>query len=164
MRQQLSHLFLRRWRRPPPSIDEALWRSTCQACPWLHALDAGRQERLRGLAAHFLHRKAITPVAGLTLLIVFASRRGDAWHVVSFTVFGLTLLALYTASAFAEMERQSQFGIGLYDGILLALAYSAIAAAVALSSAGNTSARPSSTTKSLPRPCILRKAIITPRI
>lgn len=37
-------------------------------------------------------------VAGLTLLIVFASRRGDAWHVVSFTVFGLTLLALYAAS------------------------------------------------------------------
>lgn len=30
-------------------------------------------------------------------------------------------LALYTASSFAEMERQSQFGIGLYDGILLAL-------------------------------------------
>ena len=63
----LIQSFLRRWRRPPPSIDETLWRSTCQACPWLHALDAGRQERLRGLAAHFLHRKAITPVAGLTL-------------------------------------------------------------------------------------------------
>lgn len=37
-------------------------------------------------------------IAALTLLIVFASRRGDAWHVVSFTVFGLTLLALYAAS------------------------------------------------------------------
>lgn len=37
-------------------------------------------------------------VAGLTLLIVFASRRGDAWHVVSFTVFGLTLMTLYAAS------------------------------------------------------------------
>jgi len=36
--------------------------------------------------------------AGLTLLIVFASLRGDAWHVVSFTVFGLALLFLYTAS------------------------------------------------------------------
>ncbi|OZB65019.1 MAG: hypothetical protein B7X39_14705 [Lysobacterales bacterium 14-68-21] len=63
----LIQSFLRRWRRPPPSIDETLWRSTCQACPWLHALDATRQERLRGLAAHFLHRKAITPVAGLVL-------------------------------------------------------------------------------------------------
>jgi len=37
-------------------------------------------------------------VAGLTLLIVFSSLRGDAWHVVSFTVFGLSLLFLYTAS------------------------------------------------------------------
>ena len=30
-------------------------------------------------------------------------------------------LALYTFSAFAEMERDAQLGIGLYDGILLAL-------------------------------------------
>jgi len=37
-------------------------------------------------------------IVGLTLLIVFSSLRGDAWHVVSFTVFGLTLLALYTIS------------------------------------------------------------------
>ncbi len=30
-------------------------------------------------------------------------------------------LALYTASAFAEMERDAQFGIGIYNGILFAL-------------------------------------------
>ena len=30
-------------------------------------------------------------------------------------------LALYTPASFAEMERDAQFGIGLYDGILLAL-------------------------------------------
>jgi hemolysin III len=40
----------------------------------------------------------IFSVVALTLLIVFSSRRGDTWHVVSFTVFGLTLLLLYTAS------------------------------------------------------------------
>lgn len=40
----------------------------------------------------------VSSVVGLTLLIVFSSLRGDAWHVVSFTVFGLTLLFLYTAS------------------------------------------------------------------
>jgi hemolysin III len=34
--------------------------------------------------------------AGLTLLIVFASLRGDSWHLISFTVFGLTLLLLYS--------------------------------------------------------------------
>jgi hemolysin III len=44
-------------------------------------------------------------VAGLTLLIVFASLRGDAWHVVSFTVFGLTLLALYTTSTLYHAQR-----------------------------------------------------------
>jgi len=37
-------------------------------------------------------------IVGLTLLIVFSSLRGDAWHVVSFTVFGLTLLTLYAVS------------------------------------------------------------------
>lgn len=37
-------------------------------------------------------------ILGLTLLILLSSLRGDAWHVVSFTVFGLTLLTLYTAS------------------------------------------------------------------
>jgi hemolysin III len=33
-------------------------------------------------------------VAALALLIAFASLRGDAWHIVSFTVFGLTLMLL----------------------------------------------------------------------
>ena len=40
----------------------------------------------------------VLSIAGLTLLIVFSSLRGDAWHVVSFTVFGLSLLLLYTVS------------------------------------------------------------------
>jgi hemolysin III len=44
-------------------------------------------------------------VAGLTLLIVFASLRGDAWHVVSFTVFGLALLVLYAASTLYHAQR-----------------------------------------------------------
>jgi hemolysin III len=44
-------------------------------------------------------------IAGLTLLIVFSSLRGDAWHVVSFTVFGLTLLTLYTVSTIYHAHR-----------------------------------------------------------
>lgn len=51
----------------PASIDDALWRQVRRDCPWLHALDDARALRLRELAAHFLHRKAITPVAGLEL-------------------------------------------------------------------------------------------------
>lgn len=37
-------------------------------------------------------------VAGLVLMVVFAARYGDAWHVVSTAIFGTTLVLLYTAS------------------------------------------------------------------
>ena len=47
-------------------------------------------------------------VVGLTLLIVFASRRGDAWHVVSFTVFGLSLLTLYLTSTLYHLSRSER--------------------------------------------------------
>jgi hemolysin III len=44
-------------------------------------------------------------IAVLTLLIVFSSMRGNAWQVVSFTVFGLALLLLYTASTLQRAWR-----------------------------------------------------------
>lgn len=47
-------------------------------------------------------------IVGLTLLIVYASVRGDAWHVVSFTVFGLTLLVLYTVSTLHHARRDGR--------------------------------------------------------
>jgi hemolysin III len=47
-------------------------------------------------------------VTALTLLIVFASLRGDAWHVVSFTVFGLTLLLLYAVSTIYHARRHNR--------------------------------------------------------
>jgi hemolysin III len=47
-------------------------------------------------------------VVGLTLLIVFASLRGDAWHVVSFTVFGLTLLLLYIFAILHHASRSDR--------------------------------------------------------
>lgn len=37
-------------------------------------------------------------VAALTLLVVFSAWKGTAWHVVSFTIYGVTMLLLYTAS------------------------------------------------------------------
>jgi hemolysin III len=37
-------------------------------------------------------------IAGLVLLIVFACLYGTAWHVVSFSIFGATLVVLYCAS------------------------------------------------------------------
>ena len=37
-------------------------------------------------------------IAALVLLVVFASIRGNAWHIVSFSIFGGTLVLLYLAS------------------------------------------------------------------
>lgn len=37
-------------------------------------------------------------IAGLILLIIIAARYGDAWHIVSFSIFGSTLIFLYLAS------------------------------------------------------------------
>lgn len=37
-------------------------------------------------------------IAGLAVLVVFASVRGDAWHIVGCSIYGATLVLLYTAS------------------------------------------------------------------
>jgi hemolysin III len=37
-------------------------------------------------------------IAALVLLVVMAAIHGDAWHVVSFTIFGSTLVLLYLSS------------------------------------------------------------------
>lgn len=37
-------------------------------------------------------------IAGLVLLATLACRYGDAWHIVSCSIFGTTLILLYTAS------------------------------------------------------------------
>lgn len=62
-----------------------------------------RGEELANWVTHGIGLAA--SVVGLTLLIVNASLRGDAWHVVSFTVFGLTLLMLYTVSTLYHARR-----------------------------------------------------------
>jgi len=47
-------------------------------------------------------------VAALAILIVFASLRGDAWHIVSFTIYGLSLVTLYLASTLFHMTRKQE--------------------------------------------------------
>ena len=37
-------------------------------------------------------------IAGLVILAVFATKKGDVWHVVSFTIFGTSMVLLYLAS------------------------------------------------------------------
>lgn len=41
---------------------------------------------------------ALLSVAGLVIMIVLAATRGTAWHVVSFTIFGVSSIMLYTMS------------------------------------------------------------------
>lgn len=41
---------------------------------------------------------AVASIAGLVFLVVFAALRADAWHVVSFAIFGSSLVLLYTSS------------------------------------------------------------------
>lgn len=55
-----------------------------------------RREEVVNAITHGLG--TLLSIAGLTLLIVFASLDGTPWHVVSFTVYGVTMLLLYTAS------------------------------------------------------------------
>lgn len=41
---------------------------------------------------------ALLAIAGLVVLVVLAAMRGNVWHVVSFSIFGSTLVLLYFAS------------------------------------------------------------------
>ncbi|MCF6247625.1 MAG: hemolysin III family protein [Desulfobacula sp.] len=41
---------------------------------------------------------ALVSIVGLTLLVVFAAIKADTWHVVSFSIFGTTLILMYTSS------------------------------------------------------------------
>lgn len=41
---------------------------------------------------------ALLSIAALVILIVFSSLYGTAWHIVSFTLFGVTMVLLYTSS------------------------------------------------------------------
>ena len=45
---------------------------------------------------------ALLSVAALTLLVVFAAIRGNAWHIVTFTIFGASMIILYSSSAIAH--------------------------------------------------------------
>jgi len=41
---------------------------------------------------------ALLAIAGLVLLVIFAAIYGNAWHIVSVSIYGSTLVLLYLAS------------------------------------------------------------------
>lgn len=45
---------------------------------------------------HFIG--VILSIAGLVIMVIFASFRGTVWHIVGFSIFGLSLILLYLSS------------------------------------------------------------------
>jgi len=64
--------------------------------------------------------------AALTILVVFAALKGDAWRVVSFSIYGVSLVILYTSStlyhAFTHKGAKRYFRIMDLSSIFLLIA------------------------------------------
>lgn len=56
---------------------------------------------------------AIASLAGLILMVVYAYINAGAWHIVSFSIFGATLLMMYTASSLYHAINLSEKGIAI---------------------------------------------------
>ena len=68
----------------------------------------------------------VLAVAALSLLVTFAGLEGDAWRVVSFSIYGATLILLYLAStlyhAFRSLRLKRFFKLLDHSAILLLIA------------------------------------------
>ncbi|MDO9549254.1 MAG: hemolysin III family protein [Candidatus Marinimicrobia bacterium] len=51
---------------------------------------------------------ALLAIAGLVLLVVQAARHGNAWHVVSYSIFGSTMVLLYLSSTLYHSIQRSR--------------------------------------------------------
>ncbi len=60
---------------------------------------------------------SLASIVALTLMVVFASFKADAWHVVSFAVFGITLVFMYTASFLYHGLRLSERSLEIFRRI-----------------------------------------------
>ena len=47
-------------------------------------------------------------IVALVLLVMHATQNGDVWHIVSFSVFGASLIILYAASTFYHSAKKSE--------------------------------------------------------
>lgn len=83
-----------------------------------------RREEVANAITHGIG--AFLSIAALALLIVFASLFGTAWHVVSFTIYGVTMLLLYVSStlvhSFPEGKVKDLFEIFDHASIYLFIA------------------------------------------
>ena len=65
-----------------------------------------RREEVANAVTHGLG--AAVRVAALVLLIVCSSMKGTVWHVVSFTIYGITMLLLYTNSTMVHALKEGK--------------------------------------------------------
>jgi len=69
---------------------------------------------------------AALATAALTILVVFAALKGDAWQVVSFSIYGASLIIMYTSStlyhAFQNDKLKRYFRIMDHSSIFLLIA------------------------------------------
>ncbi len=69
---------------------------------------------------------AALATAALTILVVFASLKGDAWQIVSFAIYGTSLVLMYTSStlyhAFTNKKAKRYFRIMDHSSIFLLIA------------------------------------------
>lgn len=65
-----------------------------------------RKEELLNVITHLAG--LILSIAGLALLVTFASIYGTVWHIVSFSIFGSTLVLLYLASTLYHAAKKKQ--------------------------------------------------------
>ncbi|WP_138496586.1 PAQR family membrane homeostasis protein TrhA [Paenibacillus pinistramenti] len=65
-----------------------------------------RREEMANAVTHGVG--ALLSAAALVLLIVFASIKGTAWHVVSFTIYGVSMLLLYSCSTLVHGLREGK--------------------------------------------------------
>ncbi len=63
---------------------------------WTDSSEYTHREEIANSITHGIG--ALLSVAALVVLIVFSTSRGDAWHIVSCSIYGTTLILLYLAS------------------------------------------------------------------
>ena len=60
--------------------------------------NSGRMPKEEAINALTHGLGAVLSLAGLVILVVLASLRGDAWHIVSCSIYGVTLVLLFSSS------------------------------------------------------------------
>ncbi|MFP4973954.1 hemolysin III family protein [Paenibacillus sp. CN-4] len=65
-----------------------------------------RREEIANAITHGIG--TVLSVAALVLLVVFATQKGTAWHVVSYSIYGTTMLLLYLNSTLVHSLKEGK--------------------------------------------------------